>query len=198
MSKHNLDSFASLFVLSSLALASSACTVQTIGGEEPTEAVTAVAIMGTDVPADNDNYLGQLGMLEIQPDSLYVFIGNFDEACGSPLMPVCQQEGPDGETLNQWQVVVGIPASLQQQGVLTLPETGVDGVVAVGGSGSNVGSCGSGPDTLKGEIEIASIDTTQVTLHFMGAQPQIASPEGPPLVMSSSYTASRCPSTGGP
>ncbi len=201
MNQHTLASSLSPFVLASLLLASSGCAVQTIGGEEPdgsggagSTAVTAVAMLGSQVPADTTGYLTGLGQIDVQPDSLYVFIGNFDESCDAPFMPACEDVTPT-ETLLQWQVVVGLPTSLQQEGVLTLPETGVDDVVAVGGTGPDnaASSCGAGPVGLKGEVEVASIDATQVTLHFMGAQAQLYAPQGPPPTMTAAYTASRCP-----
>jgi hypothetical protein len=202
MNKHSLASSLSPFVLASLLLASSGCSVQTIGGVEPngsggagsSTAVTAVAILGSHVPADTTGYLTGLGQIDVKPDTLYVLIGNFDESCADPFMPACEDVTPT-ETLLQWQVVVGLPASLQQEGMLTLPETGVDDVVAIGGTGPDnaASTCGAGPDGLKGEVEVASIDATQVTLHFMGAQAQEYAPQGPPPTMTAEYTASRCP-----
>jgi hypothetical protein len=198
MNQHSFDSPASLLVLAAIFLASSGCAVQTIGGVEPggsDATVTAVALLGSQMPQDSTGYLSQLAQIDVQPDSLYVFIGNFDEQCKSPFPPVCEDAAPTDATVLQWQVIVGIPASLQQEGVLTLPdEAGVDSVASVGGTGpSSASTCGSGPKGLKGDVAIASIDATQVTLDFMGVQPQIYAPEGPPPVMTADYKAPRCP-----
>jgi hypothetical protein len=202
MNKYSLASPTSFLVLTSIILASSGCAVQSIGGFEPggsggggSGETTAIAILGSEMPHDNVGYLG-LAQLDVQPDSLYVFIGNFGESCSSPFPPACEDDVPLGENVDEWQVIVGIPASLQQQGVLSLPgEAGVASVASIGATGNSTGECGSGPNGLTGDVDIASIDATQVTLHFMDVQPTISSPQGPPLHMTAEYTASRCPST---
>jgi hypothetical protein len=191
MNKHTL----SLFSLASTLVLSSGCAVQTIGGVEQNVPPTAVAVLGSAMPKDNTGYLSQLAQLQVVPDSLYVFVGNFDEQCKSPFLPVCE-DASTGEALSQWQIILGIPASLQQEGALTLPQTGVDGIVSVGGSGggsSGATTCGADHDGLKGDVEVTSIDATQVTLHFMGVEPNLYAPQGPSPSITAAYTAPRCP-----
>jgi hypothetical protein len=204
MNKLTLSSSASLFVLASILFASSGCTEHVVGGVEPdgsadagSTAVTSVAILGANMPEDKMGYLTKLAQIDVQPDSLYVFIGSFDEQCQSPFPPVCEVSKPDPGAPLEWQVVLGIPASLQQPGVLTIPQAGVDAIVSVGGSAPgadpNVGiGCAASGDALMGEVAIANIDATQVTLDFMGVQTSFYEPDGPPVI-TVHYETQRCP-----
>ncbi len=205
MNNHLLASSSSLFVLASILFASSGCATQVVGGVEAgsdagsTAAVTSVAILGAHMPEDKLGYLTQLAQITVQPDSLYVFIGNFDEQCQSPFPAGCETNTPS-DAPYAWQVVLGIPASLQKPGVLTIPQAGVDASFStsgVGGSGSgpipNVGvGCVGSNDSLMGEIAITSIDATQVTLDFMGVQTLLEEPVAPPVI-TAQYETTRCP-----
>jgi hypothetical protein len=198
---------ASIALAAPLLIALAGCTEQVVGGVETnpgsgsgasgpgaTESTSAVAVLGSGLPENNpDNYLTVI-QYPIQPDMLYVFIGNFDEPCSNPFPPACN-EFPDDETLDQWQIIVGIPAALQQQGVLSLPMATVMSAVGLGAAGPPGGAstCSIMPDGLVGNIAITSIDASQITLNFMGVKPQGYAPYGPPPVVTAEYTASRCP-----
>jgi hypothetical protein len=203
MNQHALASSASLFVLASILLASSGCGVQVVGGVEPGSgdagltAVTSVAILGANMPEDKMGYLTQLAQIHVQPDSLYVFVGSLDEQCQSPFPPVCEESTPNYDAPLAWQVVLGIPASLQKPGALTIPQAGVDGIVSISGSdpGSGQGvsvGCVVALDGLMGDIAITSIDATQVKLDFMGVQTSLYEPNGPPVI-TAQYETPRCP-----
>jgi len=189
----------SLTAATSLLLALAGCQVQTIGGVEAGgssagEAPSAVTIAGSAMPADPYGYLTQLAAIHVEPTSLYVFIGNFAEQCASPFPPGC--DGPAAMTsdvVGNWQMLLGIPAALQQPGVLSLPQAGVDAVVGMGGTGpSEASTCGADPTGLVGDVEIVSVDDTGVTLHFEGVEPQ-AWIGSAPSAIDAVYTAPRCP-----
>ncbi len=204
MNKHPLASSASAFVLTSILFASSGCAVQVVGGVEPdgsadagATAVTSVAILGADMPEDKMGYLTQLAQIDVKPDTLYVFIGNFDEQCQSPFPPVCEESMASSDAPLEWQVVLGIPANLQQRGVLTIPQAGVDAIDSLAGSAPGAGQnvsigCSASGDALMGEIAITNIDATQVTLDFKGVQTAFFEPDGPP-VLTAQYVTPRCP-----
>ena len=188
------------FLLAALSLASSGCAVQAVGGVEPPPfgaGVTALALLGSAI-ADPSDYLDR-GLIDVQPDTLYVFIGNFEETCGDPFPPVCV-DPPSADLMNQWQIIVGIPAGLQQEGTLPLPTAegqAVDIVVAVGnenpGSPPTSSCWADSPAFVGGEVEIASIDATQVTVNFVDVQNQLTAAQGPGSVIDAAARAPRCP-----
>ena len=198
----NNHSLAAPLSLLSLLLTLAGCAEQLDGGVVPTGSEvasegptpTAFAILGSKLSADPDGFLST-AQITVDPDALYVFIGNTGQTCDSPFMsPAC-----DTNAYSDWQFVVGIPAAHQVPGALPLStpttSTGVDNVVALSGSsGGNSSSCisGTSPDGLSGDVGITSIDATQVTLQFMGVTPNAWVGSTLP-VFDAEYVAPRCP-----
>jgi hypothetical protein len=193
MNKHSLASPVSLL---SLLLTLAGCAEQLDGGVVPTAsevasegpAPTAFAILGSKLPAAT-------APIAVDPDALYVFIGDTGQTCDSPFMSFSCGSSPYAD----WQFVVGIPAALQMPGALPLStstnSTGVDNVVLLSGSsGGDPSACiaGGSPDMLSGDVGITSIDATQVTLQFKGVTPNAWIGSTLPT-FDAEYVAPRCP-----
>ena len=189
MTLRSLQSAAGFF---SLLLTLTGCTEQVVGGVEPdAPAPTALAILGSSMPADPDGFL-KLAQITLQPDTLYVFIGNADQTCEHPFLDVAACN-PNPYT--EWQMVLGIPSARQTEGALSLPAAGVDAALALAGSVGPGDTCTGGvaPDGLKGDVAITGIETTQVTLQFSAVAPQAQIEAMPPSDITAEYQAVRCP-----
>jgi hypothetical protein len=171
---------------------------QGTGGSQAGSAGTAIAILGSHLPADTEEngYSGFLALaqIEVEPDKLYVFLGNIDATCQSPYLSVayaCDQSSPE-----QWQLLIGIPPALQTPGVLSLPAlpgSGIDAWEATNGpeAETSPGMCtGAATDAILGNVAITSIDEKQVTLQLVGV---ILPGYTSSTTLTAEYVASRCP-----
>jgi hypothetical protein len=108
--------------------------------------------------------VGVGGGSSIDPNTLYVEIGNFTPTCvGGDPAPVCTSS-------LTWQVSVAIPPALQVPGVLQLSDPNLLSFVSESGSqGGAPGTCaGGGGSFTQGTLEILSIDADAIVVILAG------------------------------
>jgi hypothetical protein len=131
--------------------------------------------------------VGAGGGTSIDPNTLYVEIGNFTPTCvGGDPAPVCTSS-------LTWQISVAIPPALQVPGVLQLSDPNLLSVFSESGSeGGSPGACaGGGGSFTQGTLEIVSIDADAIVVILSGT-----SAVGSDFDADGQYTAPICP-TGG-
>jgi hypothetical protein len=196
MSHHPLQSTVCFL---SLLLTLTGCTEQVVGGVEPDggaasdPAATAFAMLGSSLPtgAAADDYLS-VQQITVQPDTLYVFIGNGGQTCASPFL-----SESDNLPYSVWQEALGIPSALQDVGALSLTAAGVDNslhvLAACGGDSETCTGSYAAPGLSGGSVAITSFDATQVTLQLTGVEPVGTIQGAPPSEITAEYQALRCP-----
>jgi hypothetical protein len=164
------------------------CTAQ-VGGGDPTAAIQAIAVIASQAPPTNESTAA------LDPDAIVILVENAPPSCAAPYLRPWHDgtacASPDGSA---WEAIVGVPPSKMQPGVISLdmPDAfaytdayWIDGDKCAGGSGGGLG----------GQMEILSIDATQVIVRFQGLpQGNSAGPGDDHLVLEGrTFTAARCP-----
>lgn len=114
----------------------------------------------------------------IDPNTLYVFTGDFAIQCDAPFNSACPS----------WHVTIGIPPALQVPGVLQLSDPALIAGFSVSQSPDPNGECmsGGGGSFLDGTIEIVSITSANVVFKLAGTNTSEFDANG-------DHTAIRCP-----
>lgn len=99
----------------------------------------------------------------VDPNTLFVRIGNYGPACGNSFPYGCTNPPT-------WSVSIGIPPGMQTPGVYPLSNPALDGFASVSGSDSGVdGDCwGGGGSFTDGTIEIISNDGNTIVVRLAG------------------------------
>ena len=122
---------------------------------------TAIAMLSSEIPpygggdpGDSGSSGTTSGGWEVDPNTLYIMLGDAPIACSDPYAGM--------DCGNHWSVTIGIPPALQVPGVIDLasPEI-ISTFSATGPSGG--GDCyAAGGSFMEGTLEIVSIDDDQV------------------------------------
>jgi hypothetical protein len=197
------------YLLGLLSLATAACTAEVIsgnggsgsggstgtngqGGQEVSTApctncvgTSAIAVTAAQLFGSSTSSSGQSGVTGSggpDPSMLYLEIGSPAPTCAVPMPPTaCGAETFD--------VSIGIPAALQQAGMVSLGDPTLLSTFGETTGGPGSGCSGSGGSFTEGTLQIVSIDGQEVQFQLTGT---LALGSGFPSV-DGTYTAPRCP-----
>ncbi|MFT3770030.1 MAG: hypothetical protein QM820_31770 [Minicystis sp.] len=123
------------------------------------------------------------GSTSVDPNTLYVRIGNQGPACGTSFQYACLPE-------TAWQVTLTLPPDMQAAGgVFSLSDPAINGFISETGSNGSPGDCWGGGGTFAdGTLEILSNDGATIVVRLSGTNDFVTDTE-----IDGDYTAPICP-----
>lgn len=145
-------------------------------------ASTAIAMLRSEIPpldpaSGSSGSSGTTGGGDIDPNTLYVMLGDEAIACSAPY--AAQGCG------SHWRVTIGIPPWLQAPGIIDLASPEVISGFSATGPGGGDDCYFAGGSFIDGTLEIVSIDDDQITGVLTNTTHWEFNADGP-------FTASRC------
>jgi hypothetical protein len=157
------------------------------GATGPVNAIAVPYVLIANAPppdgSSSDTGSSGAGGGGVDPNTLYVQIGNFSQSCGANDEPYCV-----GAPV--WQVSVGIPPALQVPGVIQLSDPNLISFFSENSPNSETpGDCGGGGGSfLDGTLEIVSIDAGTIVVILSGTSSGFGDVD-----VDGEYTAPICP-----
>lgn len=128
----------------------------------PPSAIAEYASMVSPPPPGTGSSSTSTGGTGVDPNTLFVRIGNYGPACGNSFSFGCT----DPPT---WQVSIGLPPSMQVPGVYALDNPSINAFASLSGSNGSPGDCwGGGGSFIDGTVEVVSNDGYNIVLRLAG------------------------------
>jgi hypothetical protein len=148
----------------------------------PTTAIAEYAYMMPGGPPPGGSSSGSGGAPTLDPNTLYVKIGNYGPSCGGTFNWGCQAE-------TMWEASIGIPPDMQGAGgVFPLSDPALLSTFEESGGGGQPNECwGGGGSLTDGTLEILSNDGATIVVRISGTNQAITD-----VAIDGQYTAPIC------